>query len=882
MEAAPPAPVLAWRFRQTARLLAVLVLILGSAGFLCWLFDVSGLRPPPPGHFPTRPLAATGLMLAGAATWLRIGARPWSRIVATTIALVMTVLGAAILLEYAWRIHLGLETVVRSIEGDAGARTLSAGATPTTAACLILAGLALLHTGQRRPWIRTVLVAVIATIGLAGTVGYVIGIEAVDDEVGFALTTFSTSLGLFALGSALLLMDPMRGLVALAASPGAGGYLLRRLVPASILVPLGMGALAQIGQQAGLYTTGIRLALVVVASMIGLLVVAVASGRSLHTSEHKRRAAERRLGDREQELAVALARERSARAEADRESHVNATLNRLGLSFVREHDEEALVQRITDATRELIGAHIGAYFVPDASAGDDRFTPYALSGIAREAFRGTSSFGVTPLLAPIHRGEAAVRRDDVRADPLYEGRLPPGHPPVVSFLGVPVVTAGGQVLGALFFGHPERARFSSEDQQLVEGVAGQAAIALENARLYRALRESEALARDAATRAQEADRRKDEFLAMLGHELRNPLSPILTALELLRLSGKDAELEWQVIDRQARHLSHLVDDLFDVSRMAAGRVELHRSPVEVAHIVGHAVEMAAPLIEGRAHHLTVSVPEKGLLIDADERRMTQVVSNLLTNAARYTPPGGRISVCAEANEDTMVLRVRDTGVGMAPEVLALAFDPFAQAPRPVDRAEGGLGLGLTIVRSLVGLHDGTVRAQSEGPGQGSELIVELPLSSRTSKPLRPSQAPPAVAVQPVHRLLVVDDNQDAAFVLASILRHRGHTVRVAHDGPAALAVIDDFEPDVALLDIGLPVMDGYQLADRIRAHPNGRRTRFVAVTGYGQQSTRRQSLEHGFALHLVKPIQVADLETFLLELYNPPARNGNGPATARG
>jgi PAS domain S-box-containing protein len=365
--------------------------------------------------------------------------------------------------------------------------------------------------------------------------------------------------------------------------------------------------------------------------------------------------------------------------------------------------------------------------------------------------------------------------------------------------------------------------------------------------------------------AEGANRAKDEFLAMLGHELRNPLSPILTALHLMRLRGNDSsERERTVIERQVTHLTRLVDDLLDVSRIARGKVELKEEVIEMADIVGKAIEMASPLLEQRTHLLTVRVPRHDLAVRGDGTRLAQVASNLLTNAAKYTPPGGTITIEAEEALGDVVLRVRDTGMGIRPDVLPRIFDLFVQETQAIDRAQGGLGLGLTIVRNLVERHHGSVSAHSEGPGRGSEFVVRLP---RVTSTIPESASIPAAAAggtpQPAshaRRILVVDDNQDAAEMLAGALQNKGFETQVAHDAPAALRLAQTFIPDIAFIDIGLPVMDGYELAERLRQVPGLERIRLVALTGYGQESDRVRSRAAGFHEHLVKPVDFAAVE----------------------
>jgi signal transduction histidine kinase/DNA-binding response OmpR family regulator len=362
-----------------------------------------------------------------------------------------------------------------------------------------------------------------------------------------------------------------------------------------------------------------------------------------------------------------------------------------------------------------------------------------------------------------------------------------------------------------------------------------------------------------------ANRSKDEFLAMLGHELRNPLAPIVTALQLMELRGDETlRRERTIIERQVRHLTRLVDDLLDVSRITRGRIDLKRESIEVSEIVAKAIEMASPLIEQRQHNLRIDLPRHGLAVEADAIRMAQVVANLLNNAAKYTEPHGTIAVAARMEGELVVLRVRDTGIGLSPEMLPRVFDLFVQERQALDRAQGGLGLGLAIVKTLVELHGGTVEAHSEGHGRGSEFVVRLP-AAQAGGGLAPA-APEAAARPDALRVLVVDDNADAADLLALSVRLMGHVARVANDGPAALQIAAQFQPAVALLDIGLPVMDGYELARHLRALPGLEQVRLIAVTGYSQEADRRHTTAAGFERHLVKPIQLDELQDALSQL----------------
>lgn len=368
-------------------------------------------------------------------------------------------------------------------------------------------------------------------------------------------------------------------------------------------------------------------------------------------------------------------------------------------------------------------------------------------------------------------------------------------------------------------------------------------------------------------RVPQEHRAKDEFLAMLGHELRNPLSPILTALQLLRLRGVQAgEREREIIERQVKHLVALVDDLLDVSRITRGKIQLHRSRFELSEAVARAVETASPLFEQKRHVVQIDVPRDGLGIEGDLERLAQVVANLLTNAGKYTEEGGRINIMATAEGDEVALTVRDTGIGIAPDILPHVFELFVQERQAIDRAQGGLGLGLAIVRSLAQLHGGSVDARSDGVGRGAEFVLRLPRMSIASTDAAPQTGASGTVVPQAARtlrILVVDDNQDAAAMLADALTLHGHTIRTAHDGLEALRTADAFEPHVALVDIGLPVVDGYELARQLSGHPRSGRIRLIAVTGYGQEQDRQRAKDAGFVGHLVKPVDLNRLRELL-------------------
>jgi signal transduction histidine kinase/ActR/RegA family two-component response regulator len=377
-----------------------------------------------------------------------------------------------------------------------------------------------------------------------------------------------------------------------------------------------------------------------------------------------------------------------------------------------------------------------------------------------------------------------------------------------------------------------------------------------------------------AAALRDADRRKNEFLAILAHELRNPLAPIRNATEVLRLQDlPDPNVRWaqELIERQVHQLSHMVDDLLDVSRIALGKIRLQKETVALKSIVDRAIETTQPLIDARGHRLTVSMPPESVWLEADALRLTQVLVNLLTNAAKYTDERSNIWLSARRERDEVIIKVRDTGIGIRPELLTRVFDPFVQDDRLSERASGGLGIGLSLVRSLIDLHGGRVQAFSDGPGQGSEFVVHLPLAKETRQATTSGRKSSSSAGGPAQRILIVDDNADSADSLSRLLRVLGHEVQTAHDGPAALELARTHPPGIVLLDIGLPGMDGLEVARRMRHELGLSRAVLVALTGHGQEDDKRRSQEVGFDAHFVKPVDLDALHALLAQTEPPDA-----------
>jgi signal transduction histidine kinase/ActR/RegA family two-component response regulator len=412
---------------------------------------------------------------------------------------------------------------------------------------------------------------------------------------------------------------------------------------------------------------------------------------------------------------------------------------------------------------------------------------------------------------------------------------------------VVALVARGMTVGAISMNLSDGNReFTEQDYDLARALAGRAALAIDNARRFAAERAAREL-------AERADRAKEEFLAMLGHELRNPLAPIVTAIELMNRAGGPFEWERAVITQQTRHLSRLVDDLLDISRITGGKVELANERLELVDLVVSGIEIAGPLFKQQKHRLHVDVAD-GLVIDGDRTRLVQVIENLLTNAAKYTGPSGEICITGERDGDDVVLGVRDSGIGISAEMLPHVFELFVQGPQAIDRAQGGLGIGLSIAKSLVEAHGGTITAASDGQGKGSQLTVRL-AAARGDPPVR-TLRPTVRAHGVTARVLVVDDSRDTAQSIARALQREGCTVQLAYDGEQAIAACRAFRPTVVVLDIGLPVLDGYEVARRLRAAPELAPLTLIAVTGYGQASDKERALEAGFDHHFAKPVSI--------------------------
>jgi PAS domain S-box-containing protein len=563
--------------------------------------------------------------------------------------------------------------------------------------------------------------------------------------------------------------------------------------------------------------------------------------------------------------------ERKRAQEALRSSEEDLrVLNSTGEAIASHLDLDSIVQGVTDAATQISGAKFGAFFYNVIDAHGESFLLYALSGAPREAFE---KFGLprnTPVFNPTFRGEGIVRVDDIKKDPRYgtmspHHGMPKGHLPVTSYLAVPVISRSGEVIGGLFFGHPDPGVFTERAERLVAGIAAQAAVAIDNARLYEK-------AQRAAAEAQRLSELKDEFLATLSHELRTPLSAILGWTQVLRrrpMEGPELQKALETIERNARVQTQLIEDLLDMSRITSGKMRLDIQPVDPAAFIEAAIATVAPGAEAKGVSLHRALDPAAGPIWGDPGRLQQVVWNLLSNAIKFTPREGRIQVVLQRVGSHVEISVADTGIGIKPAFLAHVFERFRQADASTTREHGGLGLGLSIVRHLVELQGGSVRVHSEGEGKGATFVVNLPLAAVHRRSTPGGIHPRTVGDSQDYRLadltglrfLVVDDEEDARALVQRVLADCGAEVQGAAGAQEALEALTVFRPQVLLCDIGMPGVDGYELLRRVRNLPDPAlaRTPAVALTAFARSEDRTRALRAGFLVHLSKPVEPAEL-----------------------
>jgi PAS domain S-box-containing protein len=568
------------------------------------------------------------------------------------------------------------------------------------------------------------------------------------------------------------------------------------------------------------------------------------------------------------------------------ETRVLELLNRTGATLSAKLDLQSLLQAVTDAGTELTGARFGAFFYNMTDDNGDVLMLYTLSGAPREAFEKFGHPRATPLFGPTFRGEGIIRIDDVLEDPRYgkwgpHHGMPPGHLPVRSYLAVPVSLRSGEVVGGLFFGHPEPGMFDARAERLISGIAAQAAVAVDNARLYEASRrlaaERETLLgseRQARADAERMSEMKDEFLANLSHELRTPLNAIVGWTQILRHGANnpaDMARGLDTIERNARVQTQLIEDLLDMSRIASGKVRLDIQPIEPVAFIEAAIESLKPAADARSIRLQKILDLAAGPISGDPNRLQQVIWNLLSNAIKFTPKGGKIQVLLERVNSHIEISVADTGAGIEPQFLPHVFERFRQGDASTTRKFGGLGLGLSIVKSLVEMHGGLVRVQSPGKDQGTTFTVHLPVTvvhrpesgEARVHPRSPSGASADFRIMDLTgvRVVVVDDELDARELIKRVLTDCQAEVSTAGTADEALQLVEAQRPDVFISDIGMPDVDGYELLRRVRAlgAERGGRVPAIALTAFARSEDRTRALRAGFMVHVSKPVEPSEL-----------------------
>jgi PAS domain S-box-containing protein len=596
------------------------------------------------------------------------------------------------------------------------------------------------------------------------------------------------------------------------------------------------------------------------------------------------------------------------------ESHVLELLNSTGTKLASTRDLRSLLQAVTDAATGIAGARHGAFlYHGQDKAGGNLFSLFTVSSASPSEFEAFGESGASGLFGPglsvpgISE-QAVLRSDDILFDARFQS-LPNAHPPLRSYLAVPVVAHSGEALGTMFFGHPEPAVFTERTERIVRGIAAQAAVAIDNVRLYeaaqRAAEERKVLLeneRQARAEAERVSNMKDEFLATLSHELRTPLSAILGWAQVLRRGSRDQndlQRGLQTIERNARSQAQLIEDLLDMSRITSGKVLLDMQTVAPAGFIEAAVETVRPAADAKniriEKHFALDAGAGGGMVAGDPARLQQVVWNLLSNAIKFTPRDGRVDIDLARNDSSVLITVRDNGSGIKPEFITHVFERFRQGDASMTRRHGGLGLGLAIVKQLIEQHGGTVRAESAGEGQGASFTIELPLAkqqapaprSARSAMILPTPSTPEMTVLDLTGVdaLVVDDDRDARELIKRILNDCGATVRIAASARDAIALFTEAPPQLLISDLGMPEVDGFELLDWVRRLPRaqGSQVPAIALTAFARSEDRLRALESGFSAHISKPVEPSELIATVASVVGPAAPMVNrGGASAMG
>jgi signal transduction histidine kinase/ActR/RegA family two-component response regulator len=778
------------------------------------------------------------------------------------LGLFVAAIGGSVVYQYSSGENLEIDTLLMFGREWGATGTLIRGRMgPPGAISWTLIGTALLAASiSRVPWSRLrALVPALAWVTVAisslSLIGYLYGADSLYRIPTATVIAFQTSTFVLTVSLGLMLSIPEHGPIRMLTDAGPAGVLVRRILPALIVLPVVLGLIRLEGERGGWYDLAFGTAARTLVEIILLLLLLWWTAMAIRRQTEQRTRAEDALRDSEKQLQIDLAD--------------SQLLQRVSAEITREGDVQSLYDTIIDAAMTIMQSQFAMMQIFDVERGELRLLNVrGFDDDATELWTAVTAESTSACGRALRTGKRVLVPDVLEcqfvgtADRKTFARLG-----IRALQTTPLYSRTGELLGMISNHWTEPHEPSERAERLLEVLARQAADLIERKRSEDALLH--------------ADRRKDEFLMTLAHELRNPLAPIRSAVDLMKHapSSSTGEISWarDVLDRQTSLMARLLDDLLDVGRIARDTLELRMSRVDMRSIIQDAVDMNRSLVDEFSHELTVSVPSEPIYLDADPARLSQIVSNLLNNACRYTPSGGRIWLTGERSGNTAVVRVRDSGIGIPPDRLTNIFDMFSQVDRSLERSQRGLGIGLHLVKRLVEMHGGGVSAQSAGIGTGSEIIVRLPLAVEapqpdTLSPLTSTEPSPVVK----RRILVVDDNVDGAESLAMLLEVCGHETHVAHDGVAAVEAADRVRPDVILLDIGLPKLNGFDVCQRIRQQPWGQNVIIIALTGWGQDVDRRRSHEAGFDHHVVKPVE----HNALVKLLRSEQRGGESAAGA--
>ena len=830
-------PLKASRWPHTAaRGLALYVAVGALVSLSGWILDVERLTGWDGSGISIQPNATLAAAGAGLAVLLLLAARP--RLSLLLGAFVASI-GLATIFQYVTGVNLGIDTLLLFDRPWGRVGVIFPGRMgPPGATSWTLLGISVVLASFEKRTARNVapVIALVTTmISALSIIGYMFGANLLYTIPTLTIIAFQTSTFILAVSLAVIFASAGHGPMVLLGDEGPAGTLVRRVLPGLIALPIILGILRLAGERAGLYDLAFGTAARTIAEIFLLTLLLWWTGNSVRQQTAARETAEKEL--------------RYSRERLERDFSDSKLLQELSAEIIHENDVHSMYDRIVDAAREVTGSQFSSLQELEYDATETRgLRLLASRGFTTEA---TSFWGWVDLGGASSCAEAIRTGERTVVPDISTCAFMAGTGDLKSYLdagihsaqSTPLVSRDGRILGMLSTHWSTPHEPTERELRLLDVIARQAADLIERRANEKALAE--------------ADRRKDHFLMTLAHELRNPLAPIRTSVDILkRRFTSDPEISRvrDVIDRNSEVMARLLDDLMDVGRIVRDKLQLRPERVEVGELVRSALEACAAIAQQSNHDISAELPPEKIWVTGDPVRLGQVVGNLVNNACRYTEPGGRIRVSVERDGDQVRIFVKDTGIGIPKDKLGSIFELFSQVDESLERSHGGLGIGLHLAKRLVEMHGGEISVTSAGPNQGSTFVVRLPALEASTATAASSRSRDAVATAAPLRVLVVDDNRDGAEMLAALLEIDKHVVELAFDGPSALSAAEAFKPDMVLLDIGLPVMNGFDVCQQIRRHEWGQRMNVVALTGWGQESDKARSAAAGFDAHLVKPV----------------------------